>query len=322
MSQLVATINGKQVYSDKAVASIVNNRITFADGSWCDVVTGQVVNKGQGYINIGSPEGGGGAKVTEGPKTYAVHNLEVRDVVADLEVCVHQIGSVEVTITGPANEVKSIRTNLQGDTLVVEGEDNGVGAGGITIISGGGSSVTRVSRVSGASVVVGGGTFFGRGSGTIISGRNVVISGGGENQTKITVKVPKGATVNLAGVSGNCTVGDTEGALTVNAKDGNVSAGCVANATLSIQGGDDINVREVNGMLAMSIMGSGDIRVDSGKVSTLAVNVMGSGDASFNGQAETATLTIMGSGDIRVSRVTNRPSKNIMGSGDIRVGNW
>lgn len=327
MSQLVASINGKKVYSDKAVDSIVNTRITFADGSWCDVATGQIVNKGPGYVNIGSPEEGASEKVTEGPKTYSARNLEVRDVVADLDVQVHQASNVEVTIVGPASEVKGIRVNQQGDTVVIEGEGGEATGGGVTIISGRGSSVTRVGRIRGASVVIGGGTIIRRGGGSIIAGdivggQNVVITGNGENQTKITVKVPKGSAVNLSGVSGNSVVGDTDGTLQVNTSDGNVNAGRVSNATLSVQGSSDINIREVNGVLTISIMGSGDVRVDSGKVSALAINVMGSGDATFNGQAETATLTVMGSGDIRVANVKNRPSKNVMGSGSIRVSNW
>lgn len=45
MPQLVATINGKKVYSDKNVSSVRNTKISFSDGSWCDVLTGEVVNE-------------------------------------------------------------------------------------------------------------------------------------------------------------------------------------------------------------------------------------------------------------------------------------
>src|SRR5687767_13622921 len=115
MSQLVATIYGRKVYSDKNVDSIINTRVTFTDGSWCDVATGQVVNKGRGEINIDSPTESG-EKVTEGPKSFNAHNLEVRDVVADLDVQVHSANHVEVTISGPANEVKAILIKQQSDT--------------------------------------------------------------------------------------------------------------------------------------------------------------------------------------------------------------
>ena len=51
---LIANINGIEVHSDKTMKSIVNSKITFTDESWCDVSTKQIVNKGQGYISIGS----------------------------------------------------------------------------------------------------------------------------------------------------------------------------------------------------------------------------------------------------------------------------
>jgi len=327
MAILVANINGTKVYSDKTMNSIVNTRVTFTDGSWCDIATGYVVNKGPGYINIGSPEESASEKVTKGPKTYSARNLEVRNVVADLEVQVHQAGNIEVTIVGPDNEVKAIRVNQQGDTVVIEGDKATVE--GVTITSGNGRSITRVGRIS----ISSGGSIVGRSiitrnrsivsTGDIsISGQNVVINGGGENQTKIIVKVPKGAAVNLSGVSGNTVVADTDGPLEVDTSSGDVKAGRVSNATLNVRGSCDIVVEEVNGLLTMSVMGSGDIRVRSGRVSILVINVMGSGDASFNGQAESANLTMMGSGDIHVAGVEKRPSQRVMGSGDIHVGNW
>jgi len=202
MSQ-VANINGKKVFSDKQVASIINTRVTFTDGSWCDVATGEVVNKGQGFINIGSSAEESGEKITVGPKTFSANALEVRDIIADLDVQVHQANTIEVIIVGPANEVKNIHIKQEGNTVVVEGEDGEASGADVTIISGRGGSFTRVGRISGSGVVIGGSI---RGtsiiSGDVVFGRNVIISGGGENLTKVTVKVPKGASLNLSDIEG------------------------------------------------------------------------------------------------------------------------
>lgn len=316
MSQLVATINGRRVYSDKKMSSIVNSRVEFADGSWCDVGSGRIVNNGPGYISFDSSEGSATVeKVTEGPKIYSASNLQVLDVAADLDVRVGESGSeIEVTIVGPANEVKAIHVSQRGDIVVVEG-DGGSGSGsGVTIISSGrGSSVSvRGGRISGV---------FQQGSN--IFGSQISIGGtDDELQTKITIKVPRGASVNLAGVSGKSVVGDTEGTLRVAGNNGSISAGRVGNADLGVMGHNDVDVREVNGTLALHIMGSGAIHVENGNVSALSVNVMGSGDAIFEGQAENANLTVMGSGDIRVASIKNFPVRSVMGSGKIRVGNW
>lgn len=315
MSQ-VAIINGRVVCSDKEVASIVNTRISFSDGSWCDVATGQVMNKGRGYINIDSPEEAGDQKITKGPDVYSGNNLEVCDIVADLDVQVHEGVMVEVTIVGPENEVKGIDVATHGSTVLITGKGRTGSSQGITIISGNGKSVTRIGRMTGSSVVLGGGTFIGG----IIG--NVVTTGAGESQTKITVKVPKGASVKLSDIIGECSIGDIEGDLLANAGSSTIQAGRVGNATLNVKGHSDILISHVNGFLTANIMGSGKVCVDSGKVNMLTFQVMGSGDAIFNGEADNAILSVMGSGDIKVAKVINRPSKNIMGSGDIRIGNW
>lgn len=81
MSGLIANINGKKVYSDKIVDSIVNARITFTDGSWCDAVIGQIVNKGPGYINIDSPEESANEKPTDDVGIIIVNPASDEDVV-------------------------------------------------------------------------------------------------------------------------------------------------------------------------------------------------------------------------------------------------
>src|SRR5215213_6652693 len=101
---LIATINGKQVFSDKQVARVVNTRVTFTDGSWCDVSTGEVNNAGSGFINIGGSDSSGDVKrVSEGPKRVSASALEVRGIVADVQVDTHHSNVIEYTITGPAD---------------------------------------------------------------------------------------------------------------------------------------------------------------------------------------------------------------------------
>lgn len=52
----VAEINGINVFSDMKVMDIDNTRITFENGSWCDVATGKVVIRGTGSIKINKKE--------------------------------------------------------------------------------------------------------------------------------------------------------------------------------------------------------------------------------------------------------------------------
>lgn len=308
MTRPVATINGKDVYSDKRMTGVVNTKVTFDDGSWCDVASGAVVNKGAGYINIGAPAVAGDTeKTTYGPKTFSSQVLDISNVNADVEVSVIDGDQMTVTIDGPKSEVNGIDVNQSGSTLAIQGK-------------------TDKSGIRGANVVisVSGSISIGGGDNISIGRRGVNIStGGGENKTKLFVGVPKGSAVRVGGVQGKTVIGDTEGPLHASVLGGeDIRAGKVGDATLSVQGSGDINVGAVNGNLSMSVQGSGDIRVKNGSVNQLSANVMGSGDARFDGEAVDANLSVMGSGDIDVKFVKNKPIMNVIGHGDINIGNW
>lgn len=298
----IASINGKNISSDKEVASIVNTRVTFTDGSWCDVSTGEVHSVGSGYINIGNTDASSDAKkVTEGPKRVSASALEVRGIVADVQVDTHRDSGIEYTITGPADQVDAIRANVQGGTLVIESDGSAAFSSGMTI--GGGSGRTIIQSGRGPAVVFGGS----------------VVIGGGKNPVKVTVKVPQGTPVSASLVLGDVVIGDTGGPLTASVQGHNVYAGRITTAQLTVQGSGDVRIKEVNGTVMAQVQGSGDIEIEHGSMPSLTATVQGSGDINVGGSATTASLTIMGSGDIRVAHVQQPPMESVMGSGDIRV---
>lgn len=45
-------IKGMEVSTNKGVERVQDGEVFFKDGSWCDVVTGEIRNLGEGYINI------------------------------------------------------------------------------------------------------------------------------------------------------------------------------------------------------------------------------------------------------------------------------
>jgi hypothetical protein len=319
-------VAGKKVYSDKELTSVVGTRLGFADGSWCNVATGQIVNKGPGYINVGAPEEGETQSEARGPEVFDARSLEVRDLSADLDIQVHGRDEIEVTMEGSAGKLKNIK--LSQDRGVVSIEDIASGGGvasGLTVISGGGRSITRAR---GAVGIVGGSVrahniVVRNGRLNVASGGSSITVGSGRGTTRITVKVPKGAAVSISGVDGGTIIGDTEGPLNVGTNTScDVSAGLVRAAVLNVQGSAGVFVAEVKDTLSASVQGSGTVDVRGGHVSTLSASVQGSGDIQFDGTAENATLTVMGSGGIRVNHIVNRPVKSVMGSGDIRVLNW
>ncbi len=51
----VMTLKGVAVYSDKKLTAIIDTRIHFVDGSYADVETKEVINRGEGFISLGLP---------------------------------------------------------------------------------------------------------------------------------------------------------------------------------------------------------------------------------------------------------------------------
>lgn len=308
----ILTVNGVGVESNKPVASIINSMVFFEDGSWCDVATGEIHNVGPGEIHIGDPQGGDDKEITEGPKSYAAESLDVRDVVADVEVRVNHNKGIEVTITGPTSNVKAIRVEVHGTTLCIVGQGGMLKSGGVTI-SGRNNRVTTIGNIRASRLSV---------SGSIVIGSGITINGGG-GRTKILVRVPARTSVGLSDITGESNIGDTEGDLrVVSTGSDDVNVGNVAKADIIVGGSGDVSVDRVNGELNMSLTGSGEVNVSDGNVALLRINSTGSGDATFRGRAENAILTSTGSGDIRVAFVEHQPRVKKTGSGDIRVKNW
>lgn len=120
---------------------------------------------------------------------------------------------------------------------------------------------------------------------------------------------------------------------------GDVRVGAASHAELSVAGSGDIHLREVGdgvgavangagditigrvaGPLDVRVSGSGDVKVASGQVSDMTVEIAGSGDVSFGGVAQTLSARVAGSGDVSVHKVTGAVARSVAGSGDIRVG--
>ncbi|MDD2785812.1 MAG: DUF2807 domain-containing protein [Patescibacteria group bacterium] len=306
----VANVNGTNVYSDKPGSISINgSRITFADGSSCDVRTKAVDNRGRGSIRVGEGDGSeaGEERVTKGPMRFSTTDLRFSNLAANIVVEVCQSG-MDVTMSGPKGALEAIIAKADGSTLFIEG-----GSASVSSVSIRGSRGSSSVSVSGSVV----------GSLTIASGNVTVVSGSvsADNLATIMVKVPRGTGLTLDDTYGSATIGDVDGSLNVSTKcGGKINCGRMRGATIEIFGDTDVHISEINGPLKAQIMGSGDIRVMSGTVTTLNVQVMGTGDFRFGGVADTAMLSVLGSGDINVFRVKAKVIKQCLGSGDIKIG--
>ncbi len=166
---------------------------------------------------------------------------------------------------------------------------------------------------------------------------NVKVAGGGA----VFGDVGRSDSIDLANAGcGDWTVANTKGAMKINqAGSGDTRAGSAASLEVNIAGSGDVTTKAIGGDLQASIAGSGDIKVASiagslqgniagsgditvegGRSRGIDVNVMGSGNVTFQGEADAADVSVAGSGDVRIAKVNGPVKKHVAGSGDVIIG--
>jgi hypothetical protein len=126
--------------------------------------------------------------------------------------------------------------------------------------------------------------------------------------------------INLAG-AGEVRTGSANAVELNAAGAGSIATGPIAGPVTAMNlGAGDIDIASINGAFNARIAGTGRIRVNGGRASTMQASIAGSGGIVLNGVAGSLNASVMGSGDIRVGRVIGQVSKTVMGSGAVRVG--
>jgi hypothetical protein len=179
-----------------------------------------------------------------------------------------------------------------------------------------------------------------------------------DNFPQIAVRVPMNAKVEAGGAvfgdigrsdsvelankgCGDWTIANTKGELKVSqAGSGDTKTGVASSAEISIAGSGDVTTQAIAGDFEANIAGSGDvsavsiagklegniagsgnITVAGGRSRSVEVNVMGSGDVTFNGEADEVDVSVAGSGDVKIAKVNGPVKKHVAGSGDVIIGN-
>lgn len=315
--KIIATVNGVSVYSDKQMAGINCSRITFTDGSSCDVSTGSIDNRGPGSIRIGEDSANRVQEnETKGPTRFSTTSLRLSGLTARLVAEPWDRSDMELTVSGPKDELESIVAEPQGSVLSIEGRATRGRSRGVHV-----DDIRIEARSGGSRVTIQGSTV----GGINISGGSVVIPGNA-NRTDaetvvVSVKVPRGADITLDKLNGNAQIGDVDGALDVDVNGLNeIRAGRLRTATISASGNSSVHIAEVNGPLSAQTSGLSHVKVKAGSASALNVQASGSSKFRFDGVADTAILSVSGMGRIDVAKVKARPIKKRSGMGEINVG--
>jgi hypothetical protein len=133
----------------------------------------------------------------------------------------------------------------------------------------------------------------------------------------VKVTVPRGTDVNIAGLVGNTDIGDTQGALRLEAAVTNAKIGKVSKANIDLGGDGRIDIASVTGALNLDIGGSGKVTV--GPTGSVHADIAGSGDAAFGAVAGGFSIEIAGSGDVTAARVNGPTRVEIAGSGTVKI---
>lgn len=144
-----------------------------------------------------------------------------------------------------------------------------------------------------------------RGSGDITGGNigpaEILLQGSGDVEAQ---NVNGDAEITLMG-SGDIEMNDVSGQTSV-----------------LLQGSGDVSLGRVSQNSNVVVRGSGDVDYASGHLQMLGVELYGSGDVNFNGDADDVSVLLYGSGDVYVAGSTGNRVVNRYGPGDVRIGSW
>lgn len=142
-------------------------------------------------------------------------------------------------------------------------------------------------------------------------------SGHDPDDLQISLTVGPGTPLTVKDYVGDAEIGDLNAALVVSAANGDIKAGRVTDARLSVAGSGSISVTEASGRLSASIAGSGEIT--AGSAAAAVAEIAGGGDISIGVLAGGLDIEIAGSGSVTADAVNGPVEIDIAGSGDVEI---
>ena len=253
----------------------------------------------------------------------AATEVELKDMAAKVVVTPENRSDVELKVVYGTNKLPVIMVHTEGNKFVADGKlkyhsldcktGNDVDVSGIGLVGNADLPTVYVKVPMDAKVSAGGAIF-----GTLGATQTLELNHGGCGGWTVG-NVAGHAEVNIGG-SGDVTMGTASDAEVNIGGSGNFKSGAITKLDANIGGNGDINVDRVNGDTSVNIGGSGNVVVTDGVAPNLEVNIAGSGDVRFGGEAHDVSVSIVGSGDVRIKKVTGKVDRSIMGSGNVLIG--
>lgn len=255
-----------------------------------------------------SPAAAVKAKNMEMEKSFNVSRLHLKNVAGEVTVNRHRGKTTLVKYSGKKPLDTVVMMSVKGGRLDIVGKPN---VSTVISKSGGGSSTVIVG--SNTHVVIGNGA-----SSTVVIGNKVERVTSGNTRWKLSISVPAGQPLDLAGFISRLTVGNIDAA--VNAKidgAGDLTFGSIKASKFLLAGAGTATVEKIRGDLHVEVLGAADVTVEDGRIDNLYVKVEGAGDVRVGGKVRRAKLISVGSGDIQIDRIAEKPQVSVTGAGDV-----
>ena len=322
----ICSDKGRSCYASKEVSRVdkENAVVIFADGSEASLISGEVVNRGEGEIRIYKTaeivpdyydaEAG---TATEYEEIFG-HFEEL--VLSNSMACNISVrydkdlpkGQTRVTAHGNPDMIAAFRVEQTSDTLSVGFQSNGRVSGQ----SGKNEVAISTSSQKGKQLKV---SISGCGGCQIkqdFDYAEMSVAGSGD----IAVADVGEAKIKISGC-GSIELGNVFGKTDISiAGSGDVTARRTKDVSCTISGSGDIHLKEIYGKLVAKISGSGDLTC-AGEVDELILTINGSGD--LKGEKLTvnnAKITASGSADIKLARIKGESQEKLSKDCDIIVG--
>lgn len=253
----------------------------------------------------------------------AATEVELKDIAAKVVVTPENRSDVELKVVYGTAKLPVIMVRTEGNTFIADGKlkhrgldcktGSAVNVSGVGLVGNADLPTIYIKVPMDARVSAGGATF-----GTMGSSTHLEFNHGGCGSWTVG-NVTNDAEVNIGG-SGDVTMGSAADAQVNIGGAGNFKATTVKKLEANIGGNGDIAVDRVDGDTSINIGGSGNVVITDGSAPNLDVNIAGSGDVRFGGEAHDVSISIVGSGDVRIKKVTGQVDRSIMGSGNVLIG--
>ncbi|QJE74414.1 hypothetical protein HHL28_16230 [Aerophototrophica crusticola] len=153
----------------------------------------------------------------------------------------------------------------------------------------------------------------------VVDGTLTLVGRGGDIPgADIKLVVPDEASLEITGLAGDLAIdGNIDGKLTLDLRRGDVTAGRLQDANITVHEAGTFTADRVEGKLSFSAHGHGELTVD--RAGTLSLDVAGNAEVNVGRVESGLTLSIPGHADVTVDRVEGPVKADLPGAGTVRI---